>query len=60
MCLFSMYAKTCVQHSALQQDKERALTTHCQSQHNFMEVLIPYNSLLNGSEGIFGPEGEMR
>lgn len=24
-----------------------------------MEVLIPYNSLLNGSEGIFGPAKEI-
>lgn len=47
-------------YSRVSQSRERALTTHRQSQHNFMEVLIPYNSLLNGSKGIFGPEGEMR
>lgn len=62
MCLFSVLKLvfSTQPYSRVSQSRERALTAHRQSQHNFMEVLIPYNSLLNGSEGIFGSEGEMR
>lgn len=47
-------------YSRISQSWERALTTYRQSQHNFMEVLISYNSLLNGSESVFGPAREIR